>query len=62
MTVSDLAADRVVGYFYRPLLDDAIDAEFNAERSGLIHVDRYTAARTLKDSARWYTNVITQRS
>ncbi len=44
----------VRGYFHWSLLDNFEWAEGYKQQFGLIHVDRQTQARTLKDSARWY--------
>jgi beta-glucosidase len=46
------------GYFYWSLLDNFEWAEGYAKRFGLVHVDFATQERTLKQSARWYADVI----
>lgn len=46
------------GYFAWSLLDNFEWAEGFRERFGLIHVDYATQRRTLKDSARWYRELI----
>jgi beta-glucosidase len=48
----------LVGYFAWSLLDNFEWAEGYAKRFGIVHVDYSTQTRTLKDSARWYSNVI----
>jgi len=50
----------VEGYFHWSLLDNFEWAEGYRRRFGLIHVDYTTQQRTLKDSARWYAEVIRQ--
>jgi len=49
---------RVLGYLHWSLLDNLEWAEGYAERFGLVHVDRATQTRRLKDSARYYARVI----
>jgi beta-glucosidase len=46
------------GYFVWSLLDNFEWANGYSKRFGLIHVDYATQQRTLKDSARWYGQVI----
>jgi beta-glucosidase len=46
------------GYFYWSLMDNLEWAEGYAKRFGLVHVDYETQKRTLKESARWYADVI----
>jgi beta-glucosidase len=46
------------GYFCWTLLDNLEWAEGYAKRFGLVHVDFETQKRTPKDSARWYSNVV----
>jgi beta-glucosidase len=46
------------GYFVWSLLDNFEWAHGYGKRFGLVHVDYDTQARTLKDSARWYRDVI----
>ena len=46
------------GYFHWTILDNFEWAEGYKHRFGLIHVDYSTQKRTLKDSARWYREVI----
>jgi len=46
------------GYFYWSLLDNFEWAEGYAKRFGLVHVDFATQERTLKRSARFYADVI----
>lgn len=48
----------VQGYFHWSLTDNFEWAEGFKERFGLIHVDYRSQARRLKDSARWYREVI----
>ncbi|MFH1499057.1 MAG: GH1 family beta-glucosidase [Verrucomicrobiota bacterium] len=48
----------VRGYFQWSILDNFEWAEGYKHRFGLIHVDYATQKRTLKDSARWYAEVI----
>ena len=48
----------VEGYFQWTLMDNFEWASGYRERFGLIHVDFLTQKRTLKDSARWYADVI----
>nr|WP_308801458.1 GH1 family beta-glucosidase [Streptomyces polyasparticus] len=46
------------GYFVWSLLDNFEWAYGYAQRFGIVHVDYATQQRTLKDSARWYAEVI----
>ncbi len=48
----------VAGYFHWSLMDNFEWAEGYRARFGLVHVDYATQKRTLKDSARWYAEVI----
>jgi beta-glucosidase len=48
------------GYFYWSLLDNFEWAEGYAKRFGIVHVDYETQRRTPKQSARWYSRVITR--
>jgi beta-glucosidase len=48
----------VRGYFAWSLLDNFEWAEGNTKRFGLVRVDYDTLVRTLKDSAKWYAQVI----
>ena len=48
----------VRGYFQWSLMDNFEWAEGYKQRFGMIHVDYPTGRRTLKDSARWYGEVI----
>jgi beta-glucosidase len=48
----------VAGYFHWSLLDNFEWAQGFQHRFGLVHVDMQTQKRTLKDSARWYSEVI----
>jgi beta-glucosidase len=48
----------VRGYFQWSVMDNFEWAEGYKHRFGLIHVDYTTQKRTLKDSARWYSEVI----
>lgn len=48
----------LLGYLQWSLLDNFEWAEGYSQRFGLIHVDYETQKRTLKDSARWYRQVI----
>jgi beta-glucosidase len=48
----------VRGYFYWSILDNFEWAEGYRERFGLVYVDYETHERTVKESARWYANVI----
>jgi beta-glucosidase len=47
------------GYFHWSIMDNFEWAEGYKHRFGLIHVDYETQKRILKDSARWYRDVIT---
>ena len=57
-----LAAGRadVRGYFYWSLLDNFEWDSGYAKRFGIVHVDYATQARTPKDSALWYRDLIAQ--
>jgi beta-glucosidase len=48
----------VAGYFHWSLMDNFEWSEGYKERFGLIHVDYETQKRTVKDSARWYREVM----
>jgi beta-glucosidase len=48
----------VRGYFYWSLFDNYEWNSGYAKRFGLVHVDYETQQRTLKDSARWYSDFI----
>ena len=48
----------VRGFFYWSLMDNFEWNHGYAKRFGLIHVDYATQKRTLKDSARWYTQMM----
>jgi beta-glucosidase len=48
----------LAGYFHWSLLDNFEWTQGYRERFGLVHVDYTTQQRTLKDSARWYEEVI----
>lgn len=48
----------VGGYFYWSLTDNFEWAEGYRPRFGLVHVDYQTQKRTIKDSGRWYREVI----
>ncbi len=52
------AGVRLRGYFAWSLMDNFEWAFGFAKRFGLIHVDYATQARTIKDSGRWYAEVI----
>ncbi len=56
-TAIDAGAD-IRGYFHWSLLDNFEWAEGYSKRFGLVHVDFQTQARTLKDSAHWFRQVI----
>ncbi len=49
---------KVEGYFLWSIMDNFEWAHGYKQRFGIIHVDYTTGKRTLKDSARWYKNVI----
>jgi beta-glucosidase len=46
------------GYFVWSLMDNFEWAEGYAKRFGIVHVDYHTQERVLKDSAKWYREVI----
>ncbi|MGH3662977.1 MAG: GH1 family beta-glucosidase [Micromonosporaceae bacterium] len=48
----------VLGYLHWSLLDNLEWSEGYGQRFGLVHVDRSTQQRTVKDSARYYADVI----
>ena len=48
----------VRGYFLWSLLDNFEWAYGYSKRFGIVHVDYATQVRTVKDSARWYSEVI----
>lgn len=50
----------VRGFFVWSLMDNLEWSLGYAKTFGLIHVDRQTLERTVKDSGRWYTDVITK--
>lgn len=52
----------VRGYFYWSLMDNIEWADGVKARFGLIHVDFGTQQRRLKDSARWYRQLIASRT
>ena len=52
------AGVNVVGYMVWSLFDNFEWAEGYRQRFGIIHVDFETLERTLRESARWYANVI----
>jgi beta-glucosidase len=49
---------RVLGYLHWSLMDNLEWAEGYEQRFGLVHVDRATQTRRVKDSARYYARVI----
>lgn len=49
------------GYFVWSLLDNFEWAQGYAKRFGIVHVDRNTLCRTVKDSGRWYAEVMSGR-
>ena len=49
---------KVLGYFHWSLLDNFEWKNGYSQRFGLIHVDYQTLKRTVKDSGRWYAEVI----
>lgn len=51
----------IQGYFYWSIMDNYEWAHGYRKRFGLIYVDYATQGRTLKDSARWYREVIESR-
>jgi beta-glucosidase len=52
------AGTDIRGYFHWSILDNFEWAEGYRERFGLVHVDFATGKRTLKDSGKWYREVI----
>jgi beta-glucosidase len=48
----------IKGYFYWSFLDNFEWALGYGQRFGLVHVDRSTQKRTIKDSGRWFARVI----
>lgn len=52
------AGTDIRGYFHWSILDNFEWAEGYRERFGLVHVDFATGKRTVKDSGRWYREVI----
>jgi beta-glucosidase len=52
---------RMQGYMVWSLLDNFEWASGYAKRFGIVHVDYATQARTLKDSARWYQQLLHAR-
>ncbi len=48
----------IAGYYHWSVMDNFEWTEGYKERFGLIHVDYQSQKRTLKDSARWYSEVI----
>lgn len=50
------------GYFVWTLMDNFEWAEGYAKTFGIVHVDRATMERTLKDSAHWYARVIAENA
>ncbi len=48
----------VKGYYQWSLLDNFEWAYGYEKRFGIVHVDFETQQRTIKDSARWYADVI----
>ena len=52
----------VYGYFYWSLMDNFEWAWGYHKRFGIVHVDYDTQVRTLKDSAKEYRRIISQRA
>lgn len=52
----------VRAYFLWSLMDNFEWSEGYSKRFGIIHIDYNTQRRTLKDSARWYAQVIRERT
>ena len=46
------------GYFHWSILDNFEWAKGYTRRFGIVHVDYETQVRTIKDSARWYAEVV----